>query len=172
MAVTSWIDVLDQQGDDRGSPASAEVLLLGFPVALGHRDTARVRVLFAELAAVADSGERSTPGLRLPRRLLELARHVLREFGPGLEAAHQRRDDAFAAGAKTVDRRYPLDDSSRKLMIDYARVLEQIDVYSRAGTLRTPATPVECYTLRRWIVEEFIRQYDGKPPRPWDGPLS
>ncbi|MFN8075623.1 MAG: hypothetical protein U0Q15_09405 [Kineosporiaceae bacterium] len=50
--------------------------------------------------------------------------------------------------------------------------MEQVDVYARAGTLSTPAPDVALYALRRWTVEEFVRQLAGREPQPWDGPAE
>ena len=66
--LTSWIDVLDRQDSGRESSASADALLLGFPVRLGHRDAERMRVLFAELTdaeirRVAEAVKESTATL-------------------------------------------------------------------------------------------------------------
>jgi hypothetical protein len=45
--------------------------------------------------------------------------------------------------------------------------MEQADEFCRAGLFMNLAPDHEVYALRRWIVEEFVRQYAGLAPRPW-----
>jgi hypothetical protein len=45
--------------------------------------------------------------------------------------------------------------------------MEEADSYSREARLMALAPTPDLYALRRWTVEEFVRQYDGLPPRPW-----
>jgi len=55
----------------------------------------------------------------------------------------------------------------RTAVLDYARMVETIDDYCRRAALMTLAPTADVYALRRWTVEELVRQFDGLAPRPW-----
>jgi hypothetical protein len=71
------------------------------------------------------------------------------------------------AGEEHTTLRYPLVAESRTVLLYYARTMEEADSYSREARLMALAPTPDLYALRRWTVEEFVRQYDGLPPRPW-----
>lgn len=169
-APVTWIERLASH-THREDPAAAEAVLVRYPLALGQRESDRAEKLLAELADVTETNATAPRRLRAPRRLLELADELTTQHGPTLEAARRSRDEAVQAGLATADLHYPLVPGIPAILIEYARLMDQIDVYCRAGTLRTPVTPVDLYALRQWVVEEFVRQYDGHEPRPWEGPL-
>ena len=54
-------------------------------------------------------------------------------------------------------------------MLTYARLMEEADAFCAAGEVISLAPDAEVYALRRWTVEEFLRQYHGAAPRPWPG---
>jgi hypothetical protein len=160
----SWIDRLERDGAPRG-PAVPEAVLVGYPVALGVRYREHLAEVFRELQMVATStgdGAGAAPG-----RLVALAHEVVEAFGDLLSGPHADTERAAATGVAQVDLRYPLDGRSRGLAMQFARVMEKVDDYSRTEDLVTLQAPDDLYALRRWSVEEYVRQYDGLPPRPW-----
>ena len=46
-------------------------------------------------------------------------------------------------------------------------LLDEADAFCRAGDLLTLATQPEGVAFRHWYLDEFQRQIDGRPPRPW-----
>ena len=91
---------------------------------------------------------------------------------------HQRRElvreshqpelrRALEAGEETADLEYPMVTGMRASVLDYARMMETIDDHCRHAALMSLPPTAEVYALRRWTVEEFVRQYDGLAPRPW-----
>lgn len=53
-------------------------------------------------------------------------------------------------------------------MLQYARLMEDADAFAEKGLLIDVEPDPGVYELRRWIVEEFVWQYHGEPPRSWD----
>jgi hypothetical protein len=45
--------------------------------------------------------------------------------------------------------------------------MEESDHYCRQQALMTLGPSAETYAIRRWVIEEVVRQYDGHPPRSW-----
>ena len=72
-----------------------------------------------------------------------------------------------AAGEDTTVLRYEMLPVSRDMVLQYAVAMAEVDDYCRQAALITLATTPEMLELRRWTVEEFVRRYDGQPPRPW-----
>jgi hypothetical protein len=160
-----WIDALEAVAD-RSGPAVGEVALVEFPVRLGVRQQEEVGDLLREfqLITIGDAVGRDTT---TPHALLMFARAVTEQYADALAAPQTQLERAFAAGEEHTTLCYPLLPESRTVLLYYARTMEAADAYSREARLMTlPPTP-ELYALRRWTVEEFVRQYDGHPPRPW-----
>lgn len=169
-AVRTWIDRLGELAPSTTPPE--RVVLSHYPVQLGKRQGERSHQLMAELAELAETGALSTARMRAPRRLRDLAERLVGEFGDAVAEAARRHEEAEAAGLTHVDLSYPVTSGTRRLVLEYGRLMEQVDVCSRAGILRTPPPDVTLYTLRRWTVEECLRQLAGHDPRPWDGPAD
>jgi len=155
-----------------GRPAEgfvAGVVLLGYPVRLGIRAREHSAAILRECALLSHAGDSSSA----PDRLIELAQHVTTAFSGELAIIDQQRDEALARGDATVDLHYPAIPGTRPIVERWRDIMEELDDYAAAGTmLLTQATPPELVELREWTVEEFIGQLDGRPPRPWTGPLD
>lgn len=160
-----WIDALEA-APVRSGPAVPEVVLVDYPVRLGIRQHEEVGDLLREfqLITIGDSAGRDTT---TPQTLLMFARAVTEQYADALTAPQMELERAYAAGEQHTTLCYPLVPESRTVLLYYARTMEEADTYSREARLMTLAPAPDLYALRRWTVEEFVRQYDGHPPRPW-----
>jgi hypothetical protein len=100
-------------------------------------------------------------------RLELLAEELMARYGPDLTEPSPELRRAISAHEATTTLRYPLFPVTRAIILDYARMMEGIDASCRDAALMTLQPSPEIYALRRWTVEEFVRQYDGLDPRPW-----
>jgi hypothetical protein len=57
--------------------------------------------------------------------------------------------------------------AAKDAAINLGRLLDEADEYCRRGDLLTLATPSDTLAFRRRYLEEFVRQIDGAPARPW-----
>ncbi|MGH8869741.1 MAG: hypothetical protein ACRDYU_17330 [Actinomycetes bacterium] len=173
-----WISLLERRSTT-GAPAASEVVLVGYPVRLGLRYRAHMAEVLREMQMIAaatpegaggggqdDGGARPEAG---PARLAQLAVDVARRYGKHLAGPSEQAELAAAQGVPRIDLPYPLLPESREVILHFARVMEDVDRYCEEEALITLCRPPDLYALRRWIVEEFVRQYDGEPPRPWPG---
>jgi hypothetical protein len=90
-------------------------------------------------------------------------------YGAAGSRPDDARDEAMAAGLDRVDLTYQV---PRSLGTDAAKMralLDEAEEYCR-DELLTLAQPKEQADFSRWYIEEFVRQTDGLPPRPWPGP--
>jgi hypothetical protein len=162
-----WITRLDRP-DARTEPAVAEAVLLNYPVALGGAQNERTNDLLREFQLMAAGGDHEH-GLPALVRLESLAKELTEKYGAQLAEPAAELQRALAAREPTTVLRYPLLSPTRAIILDYAHLMEDVDAYCRSASLITLQPSEQIYALRRWTVEEFVRQYDGLEPRPWAG---
>jgi hypothetical protein len=107
----------------------------------------------------------------VPHRLAQLAEQMSGRYPDDRSEPERRRLDAFARGLPTIELIYPLRPEMKEQIVLAREILAEMDVYSRTNALLTLATPADINALMTWVLEEYLRQADGEPPRPWDGPL-
>jgi hypothetical protein len=167
-ATAGWIDELERLPAGE-QPAAPEVRLVDYPVRLGVRQQNRTADLMRELQLIELDANHGPDSASTPNRLLSFATDLYDAFGPALEEPRLQLERAFAAGVPSIEQSYPLVPGSRTTMIRYARLMERADEFCRVGLVMNLAPDPEVYALRRWTVEEFVRQYAGLAPRPWTG---
>jgi hypothetical protein len=151
----------------RAEPACSQVRLREYPVELGMRQAQRTADLMREFQLLALDGKYGPGEPTTPELLINFADSMYEEYGPQLEAPRTELERAHAAGEPTTELRYPLVPESPVAVLHYARLMEDADAFAEKGLLIYVDPDPEVYELRRWIVEEFLRQYHGSPPRPW-----
>jgi hypothetical protein len=161
-----WIAAL-VRSDAPSHPVSENALLVDYPVALGCRQRQDVAGLLRELQLVVIGSRQPEIEMSVPLRLLALAEGITATYGAQLDPAEAEMDRAAAAGEETTVLRYELLPVSRDVVLQYAVAMAEVDEFCRRAALITLATPPVMLELRRWTVEELVRQYDGQPPRPW-----
>ena len=165
-ATDAWIDELEQLPAGT-HPATGEVRLVDYPVQLGVRQQNRTADLMRELQLIELDASNNPGGTSTPERLLTFATDLYDAFGPALEEPRDELERAYTGGVAAIEQRFRLVPASRATMLIYARLMEQADEYCRSGLIMNLAPDPEVYALRRWTVEEFVRQYAGLAPRPW-----
>lgn len=163
-----WIDALERP-DAPTEPRATHVVLLDYPLLLGAEQNERTTDLLRELALLTASNARHPAEPAALARLEVIAREVTEKYGPQLAEPSPEFRRAFAAHAATTVLRYELSPDSRAQIVDYAHLMEDLDAACRDAALITLAPSEPIHALRRWTVQEFVRQYDGLPPRPWRG---
>jgi hypothetical protein len=164
--VVDWVAPLEAMGAPP-TPGAPDVRLYEYPVALGVRQEERTVELVRELQLITlDSGHHPHGG-GVPAPLLEFAGSLFTQYGPALASPREELEAAHAAGKSAITVTYPLRPGSLRAVLQYARLMEHADEFCRAGSMISLAPDDEVHALRRWTVEEFVRQYHGLAPRPW-----
>jgi hypothetical protein len=158
-----------------------DVHLIGLPVVLFLRTREHHDELVREftLMAIRESvTELAKPGARtvLPARLRELIDILGRRF----EASTSRADIDFQVaverGDTTVDLTYQVRaDLAAELVTEVTSrtaLMDDADEFCRQERLLTLPRDAGMVAFTTWYNREFLRQLDGLPPTPWDGPLS
>ena len=160
-----WLRDLHASADwSRSEPAADVVRLIDYPVALGIRQYEESLDLIREFQLIDLDQSAATTA---PQDLLALAADILDRFGPMITAINEKRERAFRAGIAHIQLEYPVFPQIREIAIEGARVMGHADQYCRTGALMHLESPPELRALRRWSVEEIVRQYEGQEPRPW-----
>jgi len=162
----AWLDQLDAL-PYRAEPAAAEVRLIEYPVELGIRQQMRTADLMREFQLLSLDEKHGPGGGHTPDLLLHFAATMYESLGAELEAPRVQLDRAHAAGDPVTELRYPLTAESPAAILGYARLMEDADAFCASGLLIYVDPDPEVYALRRWTVEEFMRQFHGVEPRPW-----
>jgi hypothetical protein len=164
----TWLDDLEAL-PERAAPAAEEVRLLDYPVALGIRQEERTIELVRELQLIALDARADAQVSSVHAGLVAFATEMSATYGPALAAPRAELERAHEAGEQRTEVRYPLRPESAAQMLAYARLMEDADAFCAAGEVISLGPDAEVYALRRWTVEEFLRQYHGAAPRPWPG---
>jgi hypothetical protein len=146
-----------------------DVVLVSLPVEAFRRSQQHHDALLREFALVAADvdADRDPHVDTVPRRLLSLVSELAQQFGRfSVEPSTQLRD-AIDNGVVRIDVHFRVPAAAKDAAINLGRLLDEADEYCRRGDLLTLATPPDTLAFRRRYLEEFVRQIDGAPARPW-----
>jgi hypothetical protein len=149
-------------------PELFDVVLLNLPVEDFRRSQQHHDALLREFALVGvDADERvdSVPG-----RLLALVRALGQQFGRLSAEPQARLSEAVENDVAHIDLHFRVPAAAKGAALDLGRLLDEADEYCQRGDLLTLAAPPDVRAFRARYLEEFVRQVDGAPPRPWPGP--
>jgi hypothetical protein len=149
------------------------VRLIGLPIALFLRAREHHDELIREftLMAIRSNGT-SADGVELPPRLRELVDILGRRFGASTSRADMERDAAIERGDATVDLTYQVPASLGDDLTMLTQLMDDADEFCRMETLLTLPRDPSMVAFGHWYNNEFLRQIDGLPPTPWNGPLE
>ena len=145
-----------------GGPDLVAVHLLGMPVDVYRRASEHSDELIREFALI-----RGDETDHVPARLLTLIDELNVRFAPFTQGQTEQLQEALARGDAEIDLLYEVPAEASEGVVRLMTLLDEADAFCRNGDLLTLATPPEALDLRRWFLEEFVFQIDGRPPRPW-----
>jgi hypothetical protein len=137
----------------------------GLPVPLHGRSQEHSEGLMREFALMANPHPDSEQ--EPPQRLIRLMEQLRGEYSGFTAGVEQSLQDAIERGDEIIDLEYRLPVAVRGACIDLDQILDEVDEFCRAGEMLTLASPPELVRYRKWFLDEFVNQIDGKPPTPW-----
>jgi hypothetical protein len=143
------------------------VRILGMPLDVMQRSAEHSDELLREFALIREEGSD-----HVPARLLALIEELRGRFGSFSEGPRQAMQDAMERGDETIDLAYEVPPAVAAAARQLGDLLDEADEFCRAGDLLTLATQPEAVAFRHWYLEEFQRQVEGQPPRPWSPVMS
>lgn len=146
---------------------SATVVLRGYPVRLGNQVVEHIDEWMREFRLIALSRQSGTARHDVPDRLLQMVDQLTRSYASELDEPTRRREEAMSRGEATVDLEYPVRPETGQVVVGWQQMLREVDEYCRREDLLTLQRTPEQVALQDWVTEEFLRQLDGRPPRPW-----
>lgn len=150
--------------------------MMGLPVALflrtreHHEELVRELTLMAIRESATDVG--SKPRTVLPSRLRELVDILGRRFDASTSRADIDLQAALERGDLTVDLTFHVRTELAAELVTSTELMADADEFCRQERLLTLPRDAAMVTFSRWYNEQFLRQIEGLPPIPWDGPLT
>ncbi|MDQ3898659.1 MAG: hypothetical protein M3326_15685 [Actinomycetota bacterium] len=143
-------------------PALVPVRILGVPLDVYSRSSEHTDELLREFALI-----REDETDHVPARLLALIDELNLRFAGFTQEQTRRMQEALARGEPQVDLTYEVPAEAADGVVRLIALLDEADEFCRAGDLLTLATPAEGVAFRRWFLEEFLFQIQGRAPRTW-----
>ena len=140
--------------------------LLGVPIGPMLRAQSRYEELFREFRLIVERDPAATADA-IQGRLLALVEQLGTRFEGFTAGADEDWRRSVEEGRETVDLHYHLPVDVGALCAHYDTLLDEADDFCRAGSLMTLADSQETLSLRKWVLEEFVRQSSGAAPTPW-----
>ncbi len=130
--------------------------------------------LTRELMLVAEQMHQQADGApELPLRFVELVTALNSRYSMFTAEQEQQLSAALAAGDSTVDLVYQVPASVGPAAASLGAILDEVDDYCREGRLLlTLETPAPLVTYRRWFLDQFIEQSQGRPAVSWPAYLD
>jgi hypothetical protein len=138
------------------------VHLVGLPLDVMQRSAEHSDELLREFALI-----RGVSGDHVPARLLALIEELRGRFGAFAAGPRQAMQDAMERGEATIDLRYEVPAEVGTAARRLSALLDEADEFCRAGDLLTLATSSEVLAFRRWFLDQFQLQIEGRPPQAW-----
>ena len=143
-------------------PALVPVRILGVPLDVYSRSSEHTDELLREFALIREDDTD-----HVPARLLALIDELNIRFAEFTQEQSRQMQDALAGGEAELDLLYEVPAEATEGIVRLLALLDEADEFCRAGDLLTLATPSEGVAFRRWFLEEFLFQIEGRPPRTW-----
>jgi anti-anti-sigma factor len=150
-------------------PDLCEVRLLRLPVNVQRVAAEHHDALMRELSLI----KASTAAESLPQQLVAVTNELHEKFGRFAVEPRSALESAYRQGDDYIDVTYYVPREAADAATRLSALLGAADDYCRAGEhLVTLATPPVAVAYRRWLLDEFVGQLAGRPPRPWTMPLE
>jgi hypothetical protein len=147
-----------------------EVRLIGVPVQVLIASRQHHDDLMREFTVLAVS----EPDLRssVPQRLTALTQILGVRYGATASRPDKLIDEAAQRGERTLDLTYQVPGDVVEAADQLEALMAEADEFCcTEQMLALPRSPLQVQ-FAHWYLDEFRRQVNGQPPRPWTGPLS
>jgi hypothetical protein len=143
------------------------VWLLRYPVELGSSVEEHVHEWMREFTLIRLGQLSGTSKHDVPARLQAMVEQLTRQYATELAEPHRLRAAAAARGETHVDLPYPVRPETEQVVVTWQRMLDDVDEFCRTEDLLTLQRSPAQKALNDWVLQEFLRQLRGEPPRPW-----
>lgn len=130
--------------------------------------------LTRELMLVAEQmHQQAGDAPELPHRFVTLVTALNAQYSMFTAEQEEQLTAALAAGDSTVDLVYRVPASVGPAAASLGAILDEADDYCREGRLLlTLETPAPLVTYRRWFLDQFVEQSQGRPAVSWPDYLA
>jgi hypothetical protein len=145
------------------------VRLVGVPVRVMDASRRHHDELMHEFAVLAVADDLADD---VPQRMLDLIDTLGRRYGSAGEPRNADVDAAIARGDDTIDLTYEVPDHVVEAADTLAALMAEADQFCAREQMLTLQRSQVVRDFADWYLDEFRRQINGEPPRPWTGPLD
>ncbi|MEX0790854.1 MAG: hypothetical protein WD178_08785, partial [Actinomycetota bacterium] len=151
---------------DESLPELVTIRLIGIPLDLQSSASEHQDGLRREFRMLVEEGQADSASV--PGRLITLAADLDRRFQAFGAAGRAELEAAVARGESSVDLTLEVPPAIAPAARNFGDLLEEADEYCSAGEhLLTLRTPPEVAAYRNWVLDELVRQVEGKEPISW-----
>ncbi len=124
--------------------------------------------LTRELQLVAEHMHQRGDTFALPQRFVEVVTTLSSRYSIFTAEQEKQLRMAAAAGLPTIDLVYRVPASAGAAAVALGEIYDEVDAYCRQGRLLlTLETPPALVTYRRWFLDQFVQQTQGRPAVSW-----
>jgi hypothetical protein len=153
--------------DGDAAPPLVEIHILDMPLDVYSEASEHGDELMREFTLIKERDPEDSRAV--PRRLLQLVDTLTVQFATFTTAEEAELRAALGRGERFISLTYRVPATIRQACIDLDRLLDEADEFCRAGQeLLTLATPPRAVAFRKWFLDEFVHQVDGRPPTTWE----
>lgn len=160
---------LGRYADGEPDESMHTVRLLNVPVRVMDAGRRHHDELMHEFAVLAVADNLSDD---VPQRMLDLIDTLGRRYGSAGEPRNAQVDEALARGETTIDLTYEVPHHAVEAADSLAKLMAEADEFCEREQMLTLQRSDVIRAFSDWYLEEFRRQINGEPPRPWDGPVD
>lgn len=161
----SWLAGPAPAPGERRAVKRVPVVLKGIPLELLLATSEHYDALAREFRLIVER-DRTRRGV-LPGQLLALIEEIGPRWAAFSEATADRRREAVARQEPVFDLFCAVPSDSGPYCAELDRLLEESDAYCESAELITLPPSPDCASLRKWLLNEFVRQADGAEPIAW-----
>ena len=141
-----------------------QIHLVGLPIDIhgeAAEHAAEVMREFSHLLEGAETGN-------TPARLLALDQELSRRYADFTQESNDDLEAAAARGERSVDVIFTIPADAGQAARELADMWDEVDRFCAGGQyLLTLKTPPRALAYRNWLLGEFSRQTEGRPPISW-----
>ena len=106
-----------------------------------------------------------------PVRLVQLVDILGQQYATTRDRRDEEVDAALQRGAETMDQSFDAPQTAALAARSLLSLLEDADTFCEEARLMTLPRPPLLRQFSHWYLGQVVDQIEGRPARPWDGPL-
>ena len=152
-----------------GGSSAIEVHLLDVPLALRRRALEHADEIAREVQLiVTGGGAAAMPELvAVLQEMVHFRADAPDSYRDLADEMRAQLDAATLDGRQSADAHYLVTESSVAAMAGMHALFERFDALAASGRMLTLAPPDDVKAFSRWLLGQYLSQFEGQAPEPW-----